>query len=75
MKNWEQAEFEAQQEAIRKWAEKKLDKLINGWWFRRKSKKLARLASIIKGKELTTAIEFYEVVENERQKTYSIRTR
>ena len=30
MKPWEQAEFEAQQEAIKKWAEKKLFKICNG---------------------------------------------
>ncbi len=66
MKTWEEAEFDAQQEAIRKWAKKKLDKMINGWWFRRKSRKMARLASISAGKELTTVIEFYEVKESEQ---------
>lgn len=49
MSNWEQAEFEAQQEAIKKWAEKKLFKICNGWLFVRKCRKIQRLAGIISG--------------------------
>ena len=49
MKTWEQAEFEAQQEAIKKWAEKKLLKICNGWLFVRKCRKIQRLAGIISG--------------------------
>jgi len=49
MKTWEQAEFEAQQEAIREWAEKKLLKICNGWLFTRKCRKIQRLAGIVFG--------------------------
>lgn len=49
MKTWEQAEFEAQKEAIRELAEKKLFKICNGWWFTRKLRKMQRLAGIISG--------------------------
>lgn len=46
MKTWEQAEFEAQQEAIKKWVEKKFWKTLDGWLLKRKLKKLQRLAGM-----------------------------
>lgn len=49
MKTWEEAEFEMQQESIKKWAEKKLFKICNGWLFVRKCRKMQRLAGIISG--------------------------
>ena len=61
MSNWEEAEFEIQQEAVREWAKKKTTKILNGWWFRRKMKKLAQLQTIVTGKKVTVGIEIYEV--------------
>ena len=49
MKTWEEAEFEAQQESIRKWAKKRYFKIISGWWMRRRLKRLRYLAEIITG--------------------------
>ena len=46
MKTWEQVEFEAQQEAIKKWAEKKFWKTLDGWLLKRKLKKLQMLAGV-----------------------------
>lgn len=46
MSNWEKAEFEAQQEAIKKWAEKKFWKILEERRLKRKFKKLRKLAEI-----------------------------
>ena len=49
MKTWEQAEFESQQEAIKKWAEKKYLKIYYGRFFWKRLGKLNRLIKIITG--------------------------
>ena len=64
MKNWEEVEFEAQQEAVREWAKKKTAKILQGRWFRRKCRQIARLQSIVEGKKVTVGIELYEVMDN-----------
>ena len=47
MKTWEQTEFEAQQESIKKWAKKKLEKIMFSWWMKRRLRKVRELAAII----------------------------
>ncbi len=70
MKTWEEVEFDAQQEAIRKWAEKKLFKMANGWWLNRKLNQMQKMARIIKGKNNVIAyVDFMEVDINGERKT------
>lgn len=59
MKTWEEAEFERQQKSIKEWAAKQLKKTANGWWFRRKLAKLARMVSIISGEPVSAEVRFY----------------
>ena len=47
MKTWEQAEFEAQQEAIQMWAAKKYDKILVSRRTQRLLRKLRKLAKIM----------------------------
>ena len=62
MKTWEEAEFEMQQEAYKKWAYKKYMRMIKGWWFNRKLDKIRNLAEIITGKSnLIAYIGFEEL--------------
>lgn len=49
MKTWEEAEFDAQQESIKKWAEKKYKKIVSGRRMKRKLNRLRYLAEIITG--------------------------
>ena len=59
MKDWEEAEFEHQQKSIQEWAKKQVEKTANGWWFRRKLAKLARIVSIISGEPVAAEVRFY----------------
>ena len=47
MKTWEEAEFDAQQEALRDWAGKKLWKILEGRMIKRKLRKIQKLAGIV----------------------------
>lgn len=69
MKTWEEAEFEMQQESIRKWARKKYFKMIDGWLLNRKLDKLQRLARIISGdNDVIAYIGLVSIKEKEDQK-------
>lgn len=47
MKTWEEAEFDAQQEALRDWAGKKLWKTLERRMIKRKLRKIQKLAGIV----------------------------
>lgn len=62
MKTWEETEFEMQQYSIEKWAEKKYKKMLKSWYFRRKLRKITKLARIITGnKKIRAYVSLREV--------------
>lgn len=69
MPKWEEDEFELQQQAVKQWAEKKIKKISNGWWFRRKLAKLSWLVTIIYGQPMAVEIRFFvkDVDDNGKQ--------
>ena len=69
MNTWEEDEFEMQQQSAREWAKKKVQKISNGWWFRRKLAKLSRLVTMIYGQPMSVEIRFYvkDVDDNGKQ--------
>lgn len=53
MSHWEEAEFEEQQKSIKKWAQKKLWKSLQGRMLKRKLRKIQKLAGIATSDERT----------------------
>ena len=60
MKTWEEEELAIQQESIKKWARKKFNQVLRSWLFKRKLKKLSKLASIFYEEPLTAQINLYK---------------